>query len=289
MKPNRIFANKPLELRLVIPRTVVIESRPIILPPCVFVAIRARSARLRGDAKGFIGVLRLNGAGAVPKCHRRAKSIGQYCTDADTIRSGEKFIDAQAREQVGRHRRAVRLLDRIQSVVDKIRGGAVDGFTGATAKGVVRERCREARFADVCELVSCVPGIGSRDSAIGGRREIPVQIIRLGAGAECELLVVGVIVCRGKGWWKITSSKNATSFDAIPGSVICVCEIAQRGPPLFVRDARELGCHVVGIGDAVGVWIGHARSAVGIIVPDRDGTGALRNRCQSIGIVIKCT
>jgi len=194
-KPNRIFTHKPLEAGMIVSGAVVIEPAAIVLSARVRERIPACCACRARHAEWLVGVLRHQTPCAVPQCNGRAQGVGQERSRAHSIRSREEFIDAEAGEQI-RGDRAPRLfLDRIEAIVDRIRGGASNGFAGSSAKRIIREACGEAGIADARQLIPRVPAIGRRDTRFRHRGEIAVEIIRSDVGSEQDLLTMCVVGC----------------------------------------------------------------------------------------------
>jgi len=75
-------------------------------------------------------------------------------------------------------------LYRIQSIIDKIGGGASDGLTGASPEAVIAKGGGETGIADGRELIPRIPRIGRRDARFRHRGQITVPIIRSGVGSE---------------------------------------------------------------------------------------------------------
>ena len=183
---------------MIVPRAIVHQAGPILLPPCVLVTVRTRDAGLRRKPKGLIGVLRLQRAGVVAKCHRGAEGIGQERPHACAIGAREELIEIEAREEIGRHRGAVLLLHGIEAVIEKVGGDPLNRFAGAAAKGIVGERDRKARGGDIRELVPDVPAVGRGAAGIGHRRQVAVKVVGLRIGSECQLLIVSIVAGGGE-------------------------------------------------------------------------------------------
>lgn len=84
---------------------------------------------------------------------------------------------------------------------------------------ILGERCGETSSADARELISRIPGIGRRDSSIDASGQVPVQVVRLSARAECRLLIVRVVIRRGEGRGNVGAGKGAPSvLIRIPGT-----------------------------------------------------------------------
>ena len=135
-------------------------------------------------------------------------------------------------------------------------------------------------------MVSDIPRIRGRITAVGHRDEVPVQVVGECIARKRRLLIVGVVTDRRQGGWEIAPGKRAVGFDAIPCGVIGVGQIAKCRRVVLVGEARQLAGCVVDIFDLVPIGIGETRSAIRIVVADCDRRGSLRDRCQPIGIVI---
>jgi hypothetical protein len=110
-----------------------------------------------------------------------------------SIGSCQKF---QAGEEIGRDRPAILFLNGIDSIVYKARGGAVDDFACAAAKGIVGEGCCDSRATDRRQLIAGVPGIGRRPAGVGKGCQVTVEIVRLRTRAKRGLLIIRVVDCR---------------------------------------------------------------------------------------------
>ncbi len=183
---------------MIVAGAVIQEPGAILLPARVLVGIGTRGSSLRREPKRFIGVLRLERAGVVAQGHRRAQRIGQERAHAHAIGAREELINPQAGQQIRRDRGAVLLLHGVEAVIEKVGGGALHGFAGAAAKGIVGERGGKAGGRDAGQLVAHVPRVGRGAAGIRYRRQVAVKVIRLRIGPECQLLIVGIVSRRGE-------------------------------------------------------------------------------------------
>jgi len=94
-------------------------------------------------------------------------------------------------------------------------------------------------------LVSSIPCIGRRDSRIGDRGQIPVEIVRLGVRAEHELLIVGVIAHGRERRRQPTPGERSTRLDPIPRRIIGIEQRAQGGRAFLIRQGRQFGGSVL--------------------------------------------
>ncbi|BFU89613.1 MAG: hypothetical protein NTAFB01_08000 [Nitrospira sp.] len=49
-------------------------------------------------------------------------------------------------------------------------------------------------------MIFHIPGVAGGHTGVGAGGKIAIQIIRLRSGPEGELLVIGIVVGRSKGW-----------------------------------------------------------------------------------------
>lgn len=59
------------------------------------------------------------------------------------------------------------------------------------------------------------------------------------------MLIVGVVICRGKGWGNVGLSETTANFDSVTRFVVCIGQIAERRGALLVRQRRRFGGDVV--------------------------------------------
>ncbi len=105
----------------------------------------------------------------------------------------------------------------IEPVVDKIGRGTIDRFTSSSAEAIVRECRCETGLGNARQLIPHIPGVGCSHPSIGAGGEIAVEVIGLGGGAECELLIIGVIGRRGENRRDVGAGKGGARLDAIVG------------------------------------------------------------------------
>ena len=101
-----------------------------------------------------------------------------------------------------------------------------------------------------------IPGIPRIRGCAAGIRygaQVAVQIVRLGVGPKCKLLVVGVVADDAESRGNGGAGKGAADLRPVACRIVGVGERAEGGRALLVRQGREFGGGVVGIGDAVGV------------------------------------
>ena len=161
----------------------------------------------------------------------------------------------------------------------------MDSFASSPSKGIIRKARGKAGIADPRQLIADIPRICGRHPGIGHRGQIPIEVVRLGVGAKGGLLVIGVVAHGGERRGQVRPGECAVCLDPVPRRIIGVCERPQRRGPLLIREAREFGCGIVGVGDTVGVGEGETRTAVRIVVADRNRARALLHLRQAIGIV----
>jgi len=78
-------------------------------------------------------------------------------------------------------------------------------------------------------LISRIPGIGGRYSGIGAGRQVAIQVIGLGGGAEGELLVIVIVVGRGQGGWEVGPREGPPRLNPITGCIIGIEQRPQGG------------------------------------------------------------
>ena len=134
---------------------------------------------------------------------------------------------------------------RIDPIVDKIGRRALHGLARSAPEGIIGKARGEAGVTDPGELVSSIPCIGRRDSCIGHRDQIPVEIIGLGVGTERRLLIIGVVARGRERRRQPTPGERSTRLDPIPRRIIGIEQRAQGGRAFLIRQGRQFGGSVL--------------------------------------------
>src|SRR5438094_1751229 len=120
-EPKRIFADESLQHWMVVARSVVIESCPIIFPPRVLDSTAVRRAAARRLSKRLIGILRLRHSGRVGQCQRRTQTVRQEVSRSSRIGPGKDLVDSWPCQQIRCHRGSRELLWSIHAIIQKHR------------------------------------------------------------------------------------------------------------------------------------------------------------------------
>jgi len=177
-------------------------------------------------------------------------------------------------------------LDGIQAVIQEVRSRAVDGLARATAEGVIGHARGETRSTDARQLVPGIPCIGGGHAGIGAGSEIAIQVIGLGGGTKCRLLVIRIVSGGRERRRQIGAGERPDRLESVSGPIIRIGQGPQRRRALLVRHRREFGGGVIRVLHLVGVGIRDTGSSIRIIIGDRDRAGALDDGRESIRIVV---
>ncbi|MCW0394722.1 hypothetical protein NB696_000823 [Xanthomonas sacchari] len=195
-QPNRILPDESRPLRLVIPRPVIIQPIGIPLPPRVLVGIGEGRAALRGSAIRIVVVALHRRPGRVGQQPRAAQQIGQEVCAPAVVVAREALVDAGAgQDRVDRT--PLRLLHRIQTVVEVLRGRVAFRLRNTSTQCVVAETGQYAvALLDLAQPVAVVPDVAAR--AI--RQQVAVIVVarRDVAGLGLAVVVVERVVATGR-------------------------------------------------------------------------------------------
>lgn len=131
----------------------------------------------------------------------------------------------------------------------------MNGLSRAPAERIVREARREPGVRDPGQFITAVPRIGRRPACIGDGRQIAIEIGGQRIRPERALLIVGVVTRGRQSQRDGRAREGPAGFDPIASQIVRVDQISDDRRSLLERQARELGRHVVGIGDTVPIGI----------------------------------
>ena len=172
---------------MVVPRPGVVETGPVAFPARVLQRVRAGRAPRGRCSEGLVRVASAQRTCAVREANGGAKRVGQEERRAGRICSADVLVHAKARQEIC-DRRARLLLHGVQTVVEEIRGRAVDRLPAPPA-GAVVDKARRDGAGDRRESIARIPRVGVGAVA----RQVAVEVVRQGLRAERELLVVRVV------------------------------------------------------------------------------------------------
>ena len=216
----------------VVPRPVVIQAGPVVLPLGKLEGVGGREARDGCFAEGGVGIGRGSGPATVGKRERAAEGV----------------------EIAGVAFRAA-LLDCVKPVIEDAGALAVDRLGGPSPQRVIGEGGIDRGAGEGGQAVPSIPGVGGGAIRIGLGEEIAVGIEGLGRAAE-DKLAIGRIMrgCRDRGRQAGVREAAAGGQPVAGGVVGEGCDTGEG-----IRPGEEAVQGILGVGGGLLLGIRHGQ------------------------------
>jgi hypothetical protein len=117
IESDRVFGDEPPSHRIIVPRPIVIQARPVVLPTRELEGAGGRETGDGGLAEGGIRVRGGEAAATVGERDGTAERIGQIGERAAGIRAAQRLIDTK-RPQVARLASPAVFFDDVEAIVE---------------------------------------------------------------------------------------------------------------------------------------------------------------------------